>query len=144
MKKLLFALLPAVCFLSCDGTAEPPEGQTQWKYIYYTVERQDWELVGVSGAPNSFYEYSFRAPEITDFIYKEGVVMGYVVDNPGAANEVLRPLPDTWPVGDGPHAWTESVTFNYMPGHVTFYVAYSDFATNVRPAGMTFKLMMIW
>ncbi|MDR1918935.1 MAG: hypothetical protein LBQ65_04730 [Tannerellaceae bacterium] len=151
MKKLLPALLAVICLLSCEGPMGPvgPPGEsgaeTQWKYVYYTVREQDWVLVGGQNNPNSFYQYAFDEPALTDFIYEEGVVMGYLVANPGTRDEVLRPLPDTWPVADGSDFyWTESVTFDYMPGSVAFFVGYSDFATTVRPPEMKFKLMMIW
>lgn len=148
MKKLLTALLAAVCFLACEGPMGPPgtpAEQTQWKPIYYTVKTQDWRLMGGEGNPNSYYQYVFDEPELTDFVYKEGVVIGYVVANAGVeGEEVLRPLPDTWPVAENQDYWTEHITFDYMPGSVAFYVAYNDFATNVRPPAMTFKLMMIW
>ncbi|MDR1938631.1 MAG: hypothetical protein LBQ73_09090 [Tannerellaceae bacterium] len=151
MKKLLPALLAVVCLLSCEGPIGPmgPPGesgvQTQWKSVYYTVKEQDWMLVGGQNNPNSYYLYEFDEPALTDFIYEEGVVIGYVVANPGTPDEVLRPLPDTWPLADDRgDTWMESVTFDYMPGSVAFYVGYSDFATAVRPPVMTFKLMMIW
>jgi hypothetical protein len=144
MKKLLFALISVTCFLSCEGPMGPPGEQTQWHDAYYTVRTDDWKLVGRPDEIGSFYQYSFIEPALTEFIYEKGVVMGYVVANPGIRDEVLRPLPDTWPIGEGYDAWLESITFDYRPGLVTFYVGYSDFATSVRPPDMTFKLMMIW
>ncbi|MDR2118032.1 MAG: hypothetical protein LBP25_00645 [Tannerellaceae bacterium] len=150
MKKMLFALPALIALLSCEGPMGPmgPPGETgvetQWKSIYYTVKENDWRLKGGQGAPNSYYQFEFEEPELSEFIYKEGVVMGYTVENSGTLEEVLRPLPDTWPIADGPDVWSESVTFDYMPGSVAFYVGYSDFATNILPRTMKFKLMMIW
>jgi hypothetical protein len=142
MKKLLTVLLTIACLLSCEG---PIGSLGEETHMFYTVEAKDWQLVGRPDAPNSFYQYSFTEPSLTKFIYEEGLVVGYVVANPGTRNEMLRPLPDTWPVGDDHGAtWTESVTFDYMPGLVTFYVGYSDFATTVSPPRMVFKIMMIW
>jgi hypothetical protein len=147
MKKRLLALLAITGCLSCEGPMGPPGEsgvETQWEAIYYTVESEDWELVGNQGAPNSFYQFFFNEAALTEFIYKEGVVIGYVVLNADTRDEILRPLPDTWPVGEKSSIWTESYTFDYMPGSVAFYVGYSDFATNVRPPKTKFKLMMIW
>ncbi|MDR1555684.1 MAG: hypothetical protein LBS88_01465 [Tannerellaceae bacterium] len=147
MKKLLPAMLAVVCLLSCEGPMGPPGEpavQTQWKAVYYTVKSQDWRLEGGKDNPNSYYQYVFDEPALSDFIYQEGVVIAYVVASPGTDKEVLRPLPDTWPIAEGPDYWTEHITFDYMPGSVAFYVAYNDFATSVRPPSMTFKLMMIW
>ncbi|MDR1356748.1 MAG: hypothetical protein LBJ58_03655 [Tannerellaceae bacterium] len=147
MKKLLTALFVTSVLFSCEGPEGPPGEpgmETQWKYVYYTVNQQDWEPVGNYNELGSFYRYGFDEPNLTDFIYTEGVVMGYAVINPGTREEILRPLPDTWPMAEDTNTWTESVTFDYMPGYVTFYVGYSDFATGIRPPTMTFKLMMIW
>ncbi|MDR2810431.1 MAG: hypothetical protein LBB84_07745 [Tannerellaceae bacterium] len=143
MKKILFILLAVAGFLSCEGPKETGV-ETQWKAIYYTVKEDDWQLQGVKGGTNSYYQFVFDEPALTDFIYTEGIVIGYQVIDPGTADEVLRPLPDTWPVGEKSSYWTESISFDYMPGSVAFYVGYSDFATNILPSTMTFKLMMIW
>ncbi|MDR1645071.1 MAG: hypothetical protein LBS05_04510 [Tannerellaceae bacterium] len=144
MKKILAAWLTLIFLCACEGPVRPPEEQTQWKSVYYTVKEADWRLVGRPDALNSFYQYSFEEPSLTDFIYEEGVVMGYEVANYGTRDELLRPLPDTWPVGEDGMFWTESVSFEYKPGLVTFCIGYSDFATSVRPLTKTFKLMMIW
>ncbi|MDR1500800.1 MAG: hypothetical protein LBI58_07465 [Tannerellaceae bacterium] len=144
MKKLLTSLFIVACLLACEGPVGPPGAETQWEYIYYTVRQQDWRLSGEPNKPGSYYQFSFDEPAITDFVYTEGVIMGYLVDNPQSRDELLRPLPDTWPMAEDINTWTESVTFAYTPGRVTFYVGYSDFATGIVPSTMTFKLMMIW
>ena len=151
MRKILFILLAVAGFLSCEGPVGPmgPPGdtgaETRWKHIYYTVREQEWVLMGGENAPNSYYQYVFEVPELSEFIYKEGIVTGYLVANPGTDKEVLRPLPDTWAIADRENNfWSESITMDYMPGSVAFYIGYSDFATSVRPATMTFKLTMIW
>jgi hypothetical protein len=148
MKRRLFILLAGTILLSCEGPMGPPGEsgvETQWQHLYYQVEEHAWELMGDGqGAPNSYYQYVVDEPALTNFIYREGVVTGYLVANPGTPDEVLRPLPDTWPVADRQNYWSESVTFDYMPGSVAFYVGYSDFATNIRPGKMIFKLTMIW
>ncbi|MDR2388755.1 MAG: hypothetical protein LBD89_03080 [Tannerellaceae bacterium] len=96
------------------------------------------------GDPNSYYQYVYEEPTLTEFIYREGVVLGYQVVNYGTSDELLRPLPDTWAIAENNKYWSESITFDYMPGSVAFYVGYSDFATFIRPGTMTFKLTMIW
>jgi hypothetical protein len=138
LKKLLIALPVIACLCSCERSIVSPGD-----YAYYTVRERDWELVGRPGTVNSFYQYSFDEPKLTRRIYEEGAVLGYIVANYGMGDEVLRPLPDTWPTGEYPAMWTESVSFDYKPGLVTFFVGYSDFATNVPPPTMTFKLVMI-
>ncbi|MDR1344183.1 MAG: hypothetical protein LBJ39_02405 [Tannerellaceae bacterium] len=137
MKKLPVALMIILGCLSCDGpsdTTNEPGMETR----IYTVKQ--WGL----SSGTSFYQCSFSEPALTEFVYNNAIVAAYWVINPDTRNETLQPIPDTWPAAEGPDRWLESVTFDYSPGRVTFYVGYSDFATNVAPPEMTFKLMMIW
>lgn len=63
----------------------------------------------------------------------------------GADNEVITPLPYTIHKGeaDGDNAllWTETYTYDYMPGSVAFYVQYSDFIEQ-QPGDMVFRLVL--
>jgi hypothetical protein len=149
MKKLL--LLGAILLLlSCEGPIGPPgePGSPLWEQAYYTVKSNDWELVGREDGLNSYYRYIFDEPLLSHYIYSSGVVLGYLVVNPGTKDELLRPLPDDLPLGEriqqSDVLWTQYLTFDYQVGSVAFYVSYSDFATSVQPSEMTFKLVMMW
>jgi hypothetical protein len=131
------------------GPPGDPGIETQWVNTFYTVASGHWELVGGQDALNSYYRCIFDEPLLTDFIYKEGVVQGYLVVNPGTRDETLRPLPDDMPYAERVDAsyadyWAEYITFDYMPGSVAFYVTYSDFSTHIAPPDMKFKLVMIY
>jgi hypothetical protein len=158
MKKLVLVLGAVLALLSCEGPVGPPGppgepgdpgAETKWKHIYYTVKQSDWNLIGGVDELNSYYEYIFEnEPSITDFIYEEGIVLGYLVVNPGAKDEVLRPLPDSFPYGEdsnqGESLWTEIITYDYMPGSVAFYVRYNDFYTATPPPTLKFRISMLW
>ena len=69
--------------------------------------------------------YEFQNKDITDDLYIDGYVLGYLLQSPGADNgEVITPLPYTIHKGeaDGDNAllWTETYTYDYMPGSVAF------------------------
>lgn len=91
------------------------------------------------------YMYEFQNKDITDDLYIDGYVLGYLVQSPGADNEVITPLPYTIHKGeaDGDNAllWTETYTYDYMPGSVAFYVQYSDFIEQ-QPGDMVFRLVL--
>jgi len=149
MKKLLL-LAAVLMLLSCEGQVGPAgePGTPLWEQAFYTVKSNDWVLVGRPDGLNSYYQYVFDEPLLSNFIYSNGVVLGYLVVNPGTQDELLRPLPDDIPLGEeiqqGEALWTQYITFDYQAGSVAFYVSYSDFATSVRPPEMKFKLVMMW
>ena len=134
MKKFLFLVILSLTLFSCEGPMGPqgPQGVPGegmfWKYYTYTVKSQDWQLV--------------TSP---DDLYIDGYVLGYLVQTPGADNEVITPLPYTIHKGeaDGDNAmlWTETYTYDYMPGSVAFYVQYSDFIEQ-QPGDMVFRLVL--
>ena len=72
----------------------PGEGMF-WKYYTYTVKSQDWQLVTSPDGLNTYYMYEFQNKDITDDLYIDGYVLGYLVQSPGADNEVITPLPYT-------------------------------------------------
>jgi hypothetical protein len=154
MKKLVLGLVAMLTFLSCEGPVGPqgppgdPSAETQWKHIYFTVKESDWDLIGGADQLNSYYEYIFNEPAITDFIYEQGIVLGYLVVSPGTNDEVLRPLPDSFPYGQdtnqGENLWTEIINYDYKPGSIAFYVRYNDFYTATPPPTLKFKISMLW
>ena len=66
-----------------------------WKYYTYTVKSQDWELVTTEDGLNTYYMYVFQNADITDDLYLNGYVLGYLVQSPGTNDEVITPLPYT-------------------------------------------------
>ena len=89
--------------------------------------------------------YEIQNKDITDDLYIDGYVLGYLVQSPGADNEVITPLPYTIHKGeangDNAMLWTETYTYDYMPGSVAFYVQYSDFIEQ-QPGDMVFRLVL--
>ncbi len=164
MKKFLLLFIACIAFISCEGPMGPqgpigpqgPQGEAgesgesgggaYWKYYTYTVRSQDWELVSTNDGLNTYYMYEFRNTDITQEIYDEGFIVGYLVQSPGEENEVITPLPyvvhrgETLENGDSA-LWTETYTYDYMPGSVAFYVQFSDFFEQ-QPEDMTFRLVL--
>lgn len=151
MKQLIALLLCTVTLLSCEGPMGPPgeRGErTEWFAQTYEVKSKDWQLV--DGHPDelgTYYMYEFNEPMLTDFIFREGHVAGYLMHRVGDLN-VQSPLPYTIYQGingpDGEELWEEEYTFDFSKGSVAFYVHYSDFYTGNRPPTTTFRLVMTW
>jgi len=155
MKTKLFLLcMIAAALASCEGPMGPqgepgaPGEGVNWKILYYTVRANDWHLVGGENELNSYYMYEFDEPELSDFIYESGNVLGYIILNSGKSNETLSPLPYNIALGEGSGSneflWTENYFFDYMPGSVAFFVYYSDFNTEIKPPTCEFRLVMNW
>jgi hypothetical protein len=153
MKKYLFlASLLALACMSCEGPMGPPgesgEG-VNWKILTYTVRESDWRLVGGSGDLNSYYMYEFKENAVSNFIYTDGNVFGYLIQNPGQKDEVQTPLPFVIPRGESDNygsefLFTEIYSFDFMPGSIAFYVNYSDFETGIRPPTCDFRIVLNW
>lgn len=150
MKKILLLAIISLALFSCEGPMGPqgPQGVGEgmyWKYYTYTVRSQDWELVTSGDGLNTYYMYVFDNKDITDDLYLNGYALGYLVQSPGSDDEVITPLPYTVHRGsndpEGTLLWTETYTYDYMPGSVAFYVQYSDFAQQ-QPEDMVFRLVL--
>lgn len=149
MKKLLLLAIISLTLFSCEGPMGPqgvPGEGMYWKYYTYTVKSQDWELVNTADGLNTYYMFVFKNDDITDDLYLNGYALGYLVLSPGTNDEVITPLPYTIHRGstdsqEEKKLWTETFTYDYMPGSVAFYVQYSDFLQQ-QPEEMTFRLVL--
>ena len=146
MKKfVLFLCLFALGFVSCEGPMGPPgepgDGVV-WEILNYTVLDTDWKLVGRAGDLNSYYMYEFRETKLTTFICEKGNVFGYR----WLDHETQTPLSQVVHVGEivhgGDYLFTETYSFSFRPGYITFYVDYSDFETGIRPGTCDFRIVL--
>ena len=152
MKKIIGLLLLMIAFTACEGPMGPPgppgpaggNGDSMlegWKYRTFTVKSEDWQLVD---GPEPFYVYEFQWDELTEYVYKKGVVMGNVYTLVGDV-ETLTPLPFVLHRQDSKGTfWTETYTFDYNPGYVAFYATFSDFFVDQRPGDMDFRVSILW
>jgi len=149
LKCTLIFLFVAIGFTSCvvDGPQGPqgPPGKDGWSYIdvkYYTVSR--WALA----ANGRYFFHEMANPAITNYVFDKGVVTGYLVYNFNQNNEYHVPLPFDIYYNEYQNGiltqWTETVSFDIMPGLITFYYEPSDFFTGVTPPSCTFKVVATW
>ena len=155
MKKILILMcVMAAVLTSCEGPAGPmgPAGEDgealNWKILTYTVHQNDWQLDGNADALNSRYIYEFDESALTQFIYEEGVVSGYMEQTLNNNVNVLTPLPYVIPVGEenggNEDLWSEYYTFDYTTGSIAFYAYFTDFYTSNKPPTCTFRIVLNW
>jgi hypothetical protein len=121
---------------------EPGEGII-WKIMEYEVKQGEWILVGRAGDLNSYYTYEFRESELTKFVCEKGNVFGYRK----FGNNEQTPLGQVLVFGESDdygteYLFTEVYSFSFRPGYITFYVDYSDFATDISPETCEFRIVL--
>ena len=155
MKKLFFLL--SVAFLTLASCEGPPGrdgfdgrdgAETYWFVQTYTISSDQWVLINGEDQLNSYFRAQRSIPELDRELYENGNVRCYMFQNINGT-EVQTPLPFTVPLGEEGNGgkdilWTETVSFDFSPGRVTFYVNYSDFVTRVRPGTITFRVVLTY
>lgn len=157
MKKLLFISLMAILFASCTGEdgrdgRDGKDGVADWSIINVTILDGDWQLMGKVDEIGSYYYADVEINDLTDFVYKSGTVLSYLVyDDSGVAVKSGLPFVnlhgDIIDDGNGnpiEKYWTETFTSDYLPGSMRFKVTLSDFYTNYRPGDKKFTVVLMW
>ena len=145
LKSTLVFLFIVLGFTACEGPQGPP-GEDGWSYIdvkYYTISR--WALA----ADGTYFFAEVSNSAITDYVFDKGVVVGYLVQDYNKANELHIPLPyemfyNEYDVYGNLVQWSETVSFDIMPGSIGFYYKPSDFYTGLTPPSLTFKIVAMW
>lgn len=150
-KNFLLLLMMIFAFVACEGPAGPPgppgeNGEsTKWYIETFVVEANEWKLYADADGLNPYYMCEKKFSELDNFIYTDGTVFVYLIQNPGEDSEVQTPLPSSLPLeNQAGERWTEHVSFDVMPGSIAFYIRYDDFAVNIRPARQEFRVVMNW
>lgn len=150
MKKLLFLALIAVFAIGCEGPEGPmgpagENGTSNWYIQFYVVGEHSedypygyWESLG-----NGKYQCVFQISSLTNFIYNEGIVNAFYMQDFDTDYEVQIGLPHIFFGSDENGDYTATYTFDTTPGSVAFNVAYSDF-NDATPPPCVFRVAMIW
>jgi len=151
MKKLLGCLVMVVMWFSaCEGPMGPmgPAGRdANMKVCDFEVLSEHWIPVHDDMMGNIF-EYEFRIPELTGYVFDEGGVVCYLVQylNIGGKNTpVQTPLPYTFFGEYDGFLYSENYTYEIRPGYINFIVKVSDFDTEFqKPLPCTFRVVLMW
>lgn len=134
MKKIIPIIAIVLFLVSCQGPQGPQGYGTNWKIINLVANSTDWVAKTDNAGLNRYYTCHFSMPEITSYVYTDGNVLGYFVDN-----GTQESLPYVRHYQNANNAlWTRTVDFDYSVGGVNVYVTNSDFAVD-PPAAMNFR-----
>jgi hypothetical protein len=157
LKTALIFLFVVVGFTACEtpqgrsgipGPPGPPGPPGENGFAYFNVEYYDigqWALA----ANGRYFFAEVNAPAITMNVFYDGVVVGYIVYEYDTHREYHVPLPfDIYKSEYDQYGqyvtWTETVSFDVMPGKITFYYEPSDFYTGKIPPPCMFKTVAMW
>ena len=161
MKKLTgWLLILMIGFTACEGPMGPegPQGRdgkngrdgesTQWFVNDYDVFERDWTIIN-EGYVGAFFEYKINIPELTGFVFDEGAVICYLVEevsyDGGKKSLIQSPLPYTiyGEYYDDGFPYSENYSYEVGPGYIRFIVKYSDFSNDIPPT-RTFHVVLMW
>lgn len=134
MKRLFYLLIISTLTMSCVD-----EDTTNIKIINLVVNQSDWIEETDTKNLNRYYYCSFNVPEITPWIYNNGVVNAYIT-----FDYASQPLPYIRHFeNEEGFRWTRTVDYEYESGKVRIFVTNNDFIQDL-PEKMTFKVSVIW
>ncbi|MDR1584570.1 MAG: hypothetical protein LBS07_00140, partial [Prevotellaceae bacterium] len=97
MKKALFILIAAVFSLSCEGPMGPKgdPGTANWFIKFYVVgeHSSDYDYGYWKSLENGKFECVFDVPQLTNFVYNEGIVNAFYMQDFDTEHEVQIGLP---------------------------------------------------
>ena len=168
MKRILGCLVAVIMVLSaCQGPMGPQgrdgrDGKdghsTEWYYVDFRIKGADWLRAGQPDEIGSYYYYVFDAPEITQAIYDDGLILcAYrYVDDTGVDVQSYLPYTeyfiDTDQHGKNENRFAMYISFSVTPtvgrypGTIEFRVTFSDFYTGKKgpPASCWFRLTLVY
>lgn len=121
----------------------------QGKIVNITVQIKDWEWNEDIGRYEAIYDF----PELTEFIYENGAVLGYVFIGTQGVDEVQKLLQygHTYSATDGGGntiTYTETISFDFQygsPSTIAFFIQASDlFRADDYLADYNFRIVLIW
>ena len=148
-KSLTYILLLFLAFMSCEGPtgpAGPPgrdgqdglDGYVNFSIAYYTIST--WTV----SEDETYFYADVDYPELTEFVYNEGAVVGYYMLDYNLSSEVQIPLPYDIYNNTQTDSWTETISYDFVPGNIRFYYEPSDFFVGFNPPVCTFKIALLW
>lgn len=130
---------------------EVDKTKTGWEVINYTVNKSAWEW----NTNAEQYEAVFDLEQLTEFIYKDGAILGYVFIGEQGKDEVQKTLPyiNTYKekLNDGTIiTYTETISFDVQyaangKSTVAFFIKASDLArADEYLANYKFRIVLIY
>ena len=148
MKKAFIFILLAAALISCEGKRgrDGRDGLVSvWKTIELPVAAKDWQpVLSNSGYIDCYIAVFNNIPEITNNIYKDGLVLCYI--DYGDCKQILPTvIPNYYEEGDIFDTWTQTIDFIYWAGGVQINLTNDDFEYGEQtPKSMRFVLQILY
>ncbi len=147
---LLFTLLIGYSCSDDDPVQQIDFNETQLEMVPITIKRTDWIWDDVAER----YEAVVNLPEMTKYIYENGIQLGYVFIGQQGVDEVQKLLPYVHTYYDGddingdPIIYTETISCDFMygsPSTVAFYIQGSDLGSDDSIlTNYNFRVVLLW
>lgn len=147
---MLFAgmLMLGMAFFATSCSDDSPEITSDWVSI--SVRATDWEWVEENDLGEGYYMARKSVPELTNYIYNNGVITAYTVFDDGT----MTALPFLksygydvqYPDGTiGREYYTEYIGFDFYVGEIIFVLEVSDLQrADDYLIDRTFEVRMAW
>ena len=155
VKYATLLLLTMLIGYSCsddDPVQQIDFNETQWEVVPISIKKADWTWY----EDTRRYEAIVDLPELTKFIYENGVQFGYVFTGEQGVDERQIMLPHLFtyyeevdPDGNPDLVYTETISCDFKlgsPSTVTFYIQTSDlFPINEDfVIDRNFRVVLVW
>lgn len=139
MKKAFALLALSLVVLGCrrEGPPGPPGPSgpaADFTVLNVTVQPNDWQPFGDFDTPDFQFVAGFDAPEITQRVFDEALVIGYLIDN-----GVAFILPNTINFGD----FITEFSMIHAVGVVEFIAKDSDLQTEPPQTAIDYRVYII-
>jgi hypothetical protein len=134
MKKICLLLAIVSLFVSC----EEGDTSTNWSVVNLVANQSDW--VAVPENNGVYYSCGFDMPEITSFVYSDGLVQVYCQLD--GAQQVL-PYTCYYKNSTTGYVWSRTIDYQYSPGILKVFVTYSDYVPTTMET-FNFRAVVMW
>lgn len=142
MKKAFSILSIAIILLGCSregpmgppGPVGPAGSPADFTILNVTVQPSDWQPFGEFDEPDFQFVAGFDAPEITERVFDEALVIGYIIDN-----GVAFILPNTINFGD----FITEFSMIHTVGVIEFIAKDSDLRTEPPQSALDYRIYII-
>ncbi len=139
MKKALLFLVVGLGIMGCrregpEGPPGPPGAPASFTILDITVQPQDWMPFGEAEEPDFQWTAGFDAPEISQRVFNEALVIGYLIDN-----GVAFILPNTINF----EVFTREFSMIHAVGVVEFIVKDSDLKSTPPEGPINYRVYII-
>lgn len=142
MKKTFFIGLALVTAMlsSCTKTYVYNNAITKWKIVDIDVPERSWQAFTDEEGLNLFYVATVDVPELTEVIYRDGMVSCYLVDGDV---QIVLPFIRHCQNADG-FFWTTTNDYEFSVGKLDLYITNSDFAVDPPVGNRRYRLVLMW